>query len=42
VANRQRVLGRLESGIIRAKTGLEQVRECPGAVATELNPTRRD
>lgn len=35
--NRQRVLDRMKTGIIRAATGLEQAREAPEALVTELN-----
>jgi GT2 family glycosyltransferase len=36
-ANRKRVLARLETGIIRATSGLRQARECKDTVVTELN-----
>ena len=36
-ANRQRVLGRLETGIIRAGAGLAEARGAPGKILTELN-----
>ena len=41
-ANRARVLERQDTGITRAATGLEQAAQSPGAIAIELNRSRRD